>query len=401
MKKNRFLSILLTAFVLVGCGTPTGNTYIAPQQITDPQIAKVTPTFENQIERINNCDDANPTYNVSYKTIATQKATFEVSVGAGGLVTGTPLPPVLEMQLEARITAALAKDYGLTTEKNHDITLENPQGSFLEHTIEWKVTRVKGLIDVIYGDGIAQVAFDKIANVELYNRTSKSLGCDGNSASTISTAGETSPPTPIQTEAFQKMLDSAQVSFTDTFDNPLFPGWLRWGGNSSTLYAQNGTAFFLSGAQLHRNHGLQDNEACLVSLSFSQDGGFMLAGTPEAYGSDWRAWGVMYNPDLQPEYRMQDYFQEGIGESAINIYETFSLQGKADTSYNILLWVNDSASFTARVWEKDNPNIYGEKHFEMTDSSNWTNRKWYCNLLVDSGTVQVSSYSEIKLPQSP
>lgn len=193
MKKNQFISIVLATFILVGCGTPAGNTYIAPQQISDPQIAEITPTFEIQIERINNCDSANPTYNVSYKTIETQKASFEVSVGAGGLVTGTPVPSVLEVQLEAKITAALAKDYGLTTEKNHDITLENPKGSYLEHTIEWKVTRVKGLIDVIYGDGVAQVAFDKIANVELYNRTSKALSCDGSGATTLPSTSESVP----------------------------------------------------------------------------------------------------------------------------------------------------------------------------------------------------------------
>ena len=197
MKKSHLISIILALFTLVGCGTPTGNTFIAPQQISDPQVAEITPTFEIQIERINNCDSANPTYNVSYKTIETQKASFEVSVGAGGLVTGTPIPPVLEVQLEAKITAALAKDYGLTTEKNHDITLENPQGTYLEHTIEWKVTRVKGLIDVIYGDGVAQVAFDKIANVELYNRTSKPLGCDGTGAGVSPPITSTSTPEDI------------------------------------------------------------------------------------------------------------------------------------------------------------------------------------------------------------
>lgn len=199
MKKNHTTSIMLIAFLLVSCGTPAGNNnYIAPQQISEPEIAEVTPIPEIQIERVNNCDGANPTYNVSYKTIRTQKATFEVTVGAGGLVTGTPVPTILEVQLEARITAALAKDYGLTTEKDHDIKLDNPQGTFLEHTIEWKVTRVKGLVEVIYGDGVAQVIFDKIANVELYNRTSKSLGCDSSNISVPPTSMNSSE-TPIPT----------------------------------------------------------------------------------------------------------------------------------------------------------------------------------------------------------
>ena len=117
-------------------------------------------------------------------------------VGAGGLVTGTPIPSVLEVQLEAKITAALAKDYGLTTEKDHSLSLDNLKGTYLEHTIEWKITRVKGLIEVIYGDGVAEVVFDKIANVELYNRTSTSLGCNGNGVSVLPTL-ENSTNTPI------------------------------------------------------------------------------------------------------------------------------------------------------------------------------------------------------------
>lgn len=247
MKKNYIISIILTAFILVGCGTPSGNTYIAPQQISEPKIADITPTFEKQIERINNCDGANPTYNVSYKTIETQKATFEVSVGAGGLVTGTPVPPVLEVQLEAKITAALAKDYGLTTEKNHDITLENLKGTFLEHTIEWKVTRVKGLIDVVYGDGVAQVAFDKIANVELFNRTSKSLGCDGNSGSI--------PPT----STASSISGNSESSVYDDFNSSEFDGsfnkmlWFKQSWVPGTVEQHDGMLIVSNGGILTSN----------------------------------------------------------------------------------------------------------------------------------------------------
>ena len=161
----------LLAFMLIGCTSQPVND--VPRQINDPTITEVGSVFETQTERVNNCDGANPTYVVSYKTIESQKATFEVTVEAGGLVTGTPIPSALEVQLEAKIAAALAKDYGITTEKNHEIALTNPQGTYLEHTITWKVTRVKGLIEVVYGDGIAQVAFDQVAGVELYDRTSR------------------------------------------------------------------------------------------------------------------------------------------------------------------------------------------------------------------------------------
>lgn len=229
MNKKLFVSIVIITLIISGCGSPqSGNTYIAPQQINEPQIAEITPTFEIQIERVNNCDGANPTYNVSYKTIETQKATFEVSVGAGGLVTGTPIPSVLEVQLEAKITAALAKDYGLTTEKNHDITLENLQGTFLEHKIEWKVTRVKGLVEVIYGDGVAQVIFDKIANVELFNRTSQSLDCNSNSNSVIQT--------PVSTDIVAT-LETQPPATQTTVAKDEFDGWVMcWHGRDGYEY---------------------------------------------------------------------------------------------------------------------------------------------------------------------
>lgn len=203
--RNKFLiAVLLMTFFLPSCGSSQSGNYIFPQQINEPEISEIAPVYETQIERVNNCDGTNPFYNVSYKTIEAQRASFEVSVGAGGLVTGTPVPSTLEVQLEAKITAALAKDYGLTAEKNHDLTLNNEEGSFLEHTITWKVTRVKGLIEVVYGDGVAQVGFEKIADVELYNRTSEPLICDGNGASEPPTSAgssntsvatlETAPP---------------------------------------------------------------------------------------------------------------------------------------------------------------------------------------------------------------
>lgn len=244
MKKNRLTSIILVAFILTSCGTPqTGNTYITPQQINEPSISEITPIFETQIERINNCDGTNPTYNVSYKTIETQKATFEVSVGAGGLVSGTPIPPVLEVQLEAKITAALAKDYGLTTEKNHELTLNNVQGTFLEHTITWKVTRVKGFIEVIYGDGIAQVGFEKIANVELYNRTSQPIGCDGSVDILPANPATLSPTSPQQTPPTSWSLGI--LIFEENFEN----------GTVTNLKTVNG--FFDIVQMADRNHAWQ------------------------------------------------------------------------------------------------------------------------------------------------
>lgn len=211
MNKN-IVTIIIAMFALTGCGTSQNGNYIIPQQINNPELSEIAPVFETQVERVNNCDGTNPFYNISYKTIEAQRASFEVTVGAGGLVTGTPVPSALEVQLEAKITAALAKEYGLTTEKNHDLTLNNVEGSFLEHTITWKVTRVKGIIEVIYGDGTAQVGFEKIADVELYDRTSKSIGCNGQSANSSPSA---TPAIVLATEAPTMVIQNSTSSVSE------------------------------------------------------------------------------------------------------------------------------------------------------------------------------------------
>lgn len=218
MKKCHILSSVLATVILASCGSPQGNGYIAPQQVNEPTIVTATPVFETQTERVNNCDGTNPTYVVSYKTIEAQKATFEVTVEAGGLVTGTPIPSFLEVQLEAKIAAALAKDYGITTERDHEITLSNPVGMYLEHTITWKIIRIKGLIDVVYGDGVAQVSFDKVANVELYDRTSTSI-TDCSQISAPSTAAPIPESNPTANDVV--FPDYVFVSLASLANNPL------------------------------------------------------------------------------------------------------------------------------------------------------------------------------------
>lgn len=181
MKKTPFsITGLVIVSLLAGCGGSPPASYIPPQQISEPILSELIPTFEQQTERVNNCDGANPTYIVTYKTIEAQNATFEVIVGAGGLISGTPIPQTLEIQLEAKIAASLSKQHGVTVEKNHEIFLENTPGKYVEHVITWNVTRVKGMIDVLYGDGTAQVAFTKISNVELRDRRSNEISCDVN-----------------------------------------------------------------------------------------------------------------------------------------------------------------------------------------------------------------------------
>lgn len=195
MKKSiAAIALILPLLLAAGCGTSSGGGNSVPQQISEPEISFLPPEYEHQTERINNCDGASPNYLVNYKTIETQNATFEVVVEAGGLVTGTPIPTALEIQLEAKIAASLSKQYGINVERNHELPLIIPTGKKVEHVITWKVTRIKGIIDVLYQQGTAQVAFSKIANIELYDRKSQELPCD-ESASLIATQA------PVATEA--------------------------------------------------------------------------------------------------------------------------------------------------------------------------------------------------------
>lgn len=245
LNKCRLVVIVLVTMFLTSCGSQSpANGYIVPQQISDPIIAEVAPIFESQNERVNNCDGANPTYVVSYKTIEAQKATFEVSVGAGGLISGTPIPTVLEVQLEAKIAAALSKDYGITTEKNHEITLSNPDGTYLEHKITWKVTKVRGLIDVIYGDGIAKVSFDKVANVELYDRVSTPISCSQSSVPSTAPIPQNTPTTTdvISPEYVSVPLDSLANYAMENLARPL-SGEYTFNGIPFSLLAGSKSVF--------------------------------------------------------------------------------------------------------------------------------------------------------------
>lgn len=208
---NLYLSIGIV-LLLASCGEPPSSGYPQPQQIGDPVVTLLPPAYEYQTERINNCDGASPNYLVSYKTVESQNATFQVVVEAGGLITGTPIPAALEVQLEAKINAALSKQYGITIERDHQLPLEIPNGKKVEHVITWKVTRIEGLIDVYYQNETAQVAFNRIASVELYDRTSTDLSCDTNvidltppadatldiASTTPEEISTTPPPTKIQ-----------------------------------------------------------------------------------------------------------------------------------------------------------------------------------------------------------
>ena len=114
-----------------------------------------------------------------------------------------------------------------------------------------------------------------------------------------------------------------------------------------------------------------------------------------------RVWGIMSNPDMPPCDRLQDYFQEGAGDSAIDYYKFIGMILKTDSWYYILLWVRGPSEFSVRIWEKDNPDNFAEAQFNMVDSENWTDRNWSSNLFVTAGTLEMSNYTELVLPKYP
>lgn len=107
---------------------------------------------------------------------------------------------MLQIQLEAKITASLSKQFGINVERGHELPLVIPNGKKVQHTITWQITRVKGIIDVLYDNGTAQVAFNKIATVALYDRKSDELPCDENSVIQPSETSEQSAASPLPVE---------------------------------------------------------------------------------------------------------------------------------------------------------------------------------------------------------
>jgi hypothetical protein len=374
------------------CGSSNGNGAPVPQQINEPSIEAITPVFETQTERINNCDGTNPNYVVSYTTIEAQKATFEVTVGAGGMVTGTPLPTALEVQLEAKISAALAKDYGITTEKGHEITLENPIGSYLEHTITWKVTKIKGLIDVVYGDGTAEVAFDKVANVELYDRTSTPVSncneVNAGPSTPIATEGS-----PVNTSLASKIpeFSNGKVLYQDSFDINALSGWDNY---LVDVFVEQGF-LTLSGKNtwegiIGRSEKIQENEASLIEFKYSPNTEFEAeVATGDFQTSSWRVWGVFGRGD-----RYDINIAQGTQNINGNTWEG-NLKPAADVWYVALFYVGDNGDFTTRIWERDNPSQYIELKKSM--GNDWANRGWYFGLDILTGKLTIDTYQEISL----
>jgi hypothetical protein len=211
-----------------------------------------------------------------------------------------------------------------------------------------------------------------------------------------------SPP-PNSTEiSFQESVDSAQILFQADLNNPQMPGWDIWGGDSSNLYTENNKIYLLSqsgnGPQLHSQYGLQEDEACLILIKYSNETEFQLTAVAgSVFDSTWRSWGISRNPGISfPDGRVQAVYSIGIDESSWH-GQTFGIQDKSDNWFYVLLWVRGPSSFYTRMWEKDHVEVFADKQFRMDNSQNWSGRRWSCTLLNINGLIEVSEFKILRI----
>lgn len=183
MKSHTLYIVSLLVIILSACGTPqtVPVANLQPSEIRTPEIGETYTELTVQEVRTFNCDGANPTTIVSRSLLQEQTTFFEVEVEAGGLIRGTPIPEVLQAELEAKIKAAIGSNLGNKYQQTITINLETQPGLALKHDIAWNETKVKGLIEVVYQNGIAKLNFQKIIGLQLYGRKSEQLSCEGQS----------------------------------------------------------------------------------------------------------------------------------------------------------------------------------------------------------------------------
>jgi hypothetical protein len=194
---------------------------------------------------------------------------------------------------------------------------------------------------------------------------------------------------------FQTMLDNAQVLFTADLSNPAMPGWEWWDDKHSAVTTERGTLIFnqnlSDGTQIHSQYGLRENEACLALFQYTGNSEFAFqAVSGNWWDSTWRTWGI-------GGAGTQIFYQLGQKNSS----EAFGMFKVPDHWYYNLLWVKDSTTFVAAMWDRDNPKVYLETQLKMSDTSNWDNRVWNCHLFVESGALEMGSYQELRFNQTP
>ena len=203
--------------------------------------------------------------------------------------------------------------------------------------------------------------------------------------------------------SFQAMLDNARVLFASDMNDPTLPGWDWWDDKHAVITTENGTLMFnknqSDGAQIHSQYGLKENEACLALFRYTGDPDFVFEAVNGNWWDDtWRAWGMNEGTDgSMPGKHLQSFYSLGQRSN----YTSLGLRDVPDRWYYLLLWVQNPTTFLVRAWEKDNPEVFVERQLKMTDSGNWTDRSWNCHLLINSGTLEMGSYKELRFSQTP
>lgn len=234
MKLSSISLFFIMTIILTSCGggipsTPQISGSVQSSQIKEPQIGAPYTEITIQEIRTSNCDGTNPTTTISRSLVQEQTTFFEVAVEAGGLIRGTPIPTVLEAELEAKIKTALGSNLGNKFEQSISTVLEVQSGQAWLHKVFWKETKVKGIIDVVYQNGTATLNFEKVIGIELSDRVGEPLVCNGNNASVLptSTGSHEIPIATLQTEPPPtKSLQSTQASNVVMSQTDLLGQWL-------------------------------------------------------------------------------------------------------------------------------------------------------------------------------
>ena len=198
-------------------------------------------------------------------------------------------------------------------------------------------------------------------------------------------------------KSFQEMLNSAEILFTADLNDPTLSEWFDWWTSPSDLLNISNKNSILTlnknkttGIQIHSFHGLRQNEACLGLFHYNEDIEFTFeAVSGEWENSTWRVWGIGNSGT-------QMFYQQGQKNNS----ESLGLRLVPGQWYYNLLWLKDQTTYVARVWDKDNPEVYAEKELQMSDTFNWAKRAWNCHLMIEKGALEMGSYQELRFTQT-